>query len=192
MKSPNRPGTQFEVAPPVSTRSSVDTIQLGAEEQKRSILEHLPQVTLMARRLHRRLPESVNLDYLISAGTMGLIAAVHRFDPSQNVNPKTYAESNIRGAILDSLRRLWADPGPRTSASQIGTPPKPSVNPHFWRGRIWDHAVDTFGSDFSAAEWMLAECGALDNRHPIVILRDEAGMLEVDRILGCIDYGMIA
>jgi RNA polymerase sigma factor FliA len=82
-----------------------------AEERERLILEHLPQVRLIARRIHERLPESVNLEDLISTGTIGLIAAIDRFDPGHNVKLKTYAEYKIRGAILDSLRGLdWAPP----------------------------------------------------------------------------------
>src|ERR1700740_3861095 len=76
------------------------------EERERMILEHLSQVKLIARRIHERLPESVNLDDLISAGTIGLIGAIDRFDPSVNVELKTYAEYKLRGEILDSLRRL--------------------------------------------------------------------------------------
>jgi RNA polymerase sigma factor FliA len=57
---------------------------------------------------------------LISAGTIGLIAAIDRFDPSQNVKLKTYAEYKIRGAILDSLRSLdWAPRRPRRRSKQM-------------------------------------------------------------------------
>jgi DNA-binding NtrC family response regulator len=59
-------------------------------------------------------------------------------------------------------------------------------------GSLWAHALQTFGSAALAMEWFLAECGALDNQTPIDIVRGEGGMREVDRILGCIDYGMIA
>ncbi len=85
----------------------------GAAERERLILLHLPQVRLIARSIHERLPpDSVSLEDLVSSGTLGLIAAIDRFDPSQNVKLKTYAERKIRGAILDSLRELdWA---PRT------------------------------------------------------------------------------
>lgn len=93
---------------------------LPAEERERLILEHLAQVRLIARRIHERLPESVNLDDLISAGTIGLIGAIDRFDPSLNVKLKTYAEYKIRGAILDSLRGLdWAPRQQRKRAKQI-------------------------------------------------------------------------
>src|ERR1700723_2154740 len=92
----------------------------ASEERERLILDHLPQVRLIARRIHERLPESVNLDDLISTGTIGLIAAIDRFDPRHNVKLKTYAEYKIRGAILDSLRGLdWAPRQQRRRAKQI-------------------------------------------------------------------------
>ena len=75
---------------------------------------------LIARRIHERLPESVNLDDLISTGTIGLISAIDRFDPSLNVKLRTYAEYKIRGAILDSLRGLdWAPRQQRKRSKQI-------------------------------------------------------------------------
>src|SRR3981081_4774364 len=92
----------------------------AAEERERLILEHLPQVRLIARRIHERLPESVNLEDLVSTGTLGLIAAIDRFDPRHNVKLKTYAEYKIRGAILDSLRGLdWAPRQQRKRSKMI-------------------------------------------------------------------------
>jgi RNA polymerase sigma factor for flagellar operon FliA len=92
----------------------------AVEERERLILEHLPQVKLIARRIHERLPESVSIEDLISTGTLGLIAAIDRFDPTHNVKLKTYAEYKIRGAILDSLRGLdWAPRQQRKRAKQI-------------------------------------------------------------------------
>ena len=89
-------------------------------ERERLILEHLPQVRLIARRIHDRLPGSVSLDDLISTGIVGLIAAIDHFDASLNVKLKTYAEYKIRGAILDSLRGLdWAPRQKRRKAKQI-------------------------------------------------------------------------
>jgi RNA polymerase sigma factor FliA len=93
---------------------------LAAEEREQLILEHLPQVRLIARRIHERLPESVSLDDLISTGIVGLISAIDRFDASHNVKLKTYAEYKIRGAILDSLRGLdWAPRQQRKRSKQI-------------------------------------------------------------------------
>jgi RNA polymerase sigma factor for flagellar operon FliA len=75
------------------------------------ILSHMPQVKLLARRLHRRCPQ-VELDDLISAGTIGLIQAVDRFDEGRNLKLKTLAEHRISGALLDYLRHI--DPLPRS------------------------------------------------------------------------------
>ncbi len=95
--------------------------QATTTEQRESlILEHLPQVRLIARRIHERLPESVNLEDLISTGVVGLICAIDNFDPTHNVKLKTYAEYKIRGAILDSLRNLdWAPRQQRKKAKLI-------------------------------------------------------------------------
>jgi RNA polymerase sigma factor for flagellar operon FliA len=97
-----------------------DAEEAGTEERERLILEHLPQVRLIARRIRDRLPENVSLEDLVSAGIVGLIAAVDQFDPGHNVKLKTYAEHKIRGAILDSLRGLdWAPRQRRKKAKQI-------------------------------------------------------------------------
>ncbi len=82
-----------------------------AEERERLLLEHLPQVRCIARRIHDRLPSHVPLEDLIHAGVVGLIDAVEKYDPGKNVELKAYAKFRIRGAILDSLREL--DWGPR-------------------------------------------------------------------------------
>jgi len=100
-----------------SYRSSTQSQSHAREEL---ILEHLPQVRLIARRIHERLPENVNLEDLISTGIVGLISAIDNFDPAHNVKLKTYAEYKIRGAILDSLRGLdWAPRQQRKRAKQI-------------------------------------------------------------------------
>jgi RNA polymerase sigma factor for flagellar operon FliA len=94
--------------------------QFTAAEREAVILEHLPQVRLIARRIHERLPSSVSLDDLISTGTVGLISAIDRFDPALNIKLKTYAEYKIRGAILDNLRGLdWAPRQHRKRSKQI-------------------------------------------------------------------------
>jgi RNA polymerase sigma factor for flagellar operon FliA len=94
--------------------------ETAAAERERIILDHLPQVRLIARRIHERLPESVGLEDLVSTGIVGLISAIDNFDPAHNVKLKTYAEYKIRGAILDSLRGLdWAPRQQRKKCKQI-------------------------------------------------------------------------
>src|SRR5579864_3708931 len=107
-------------AKPAHPSAGPQAVRLSAGEREQLILDHLPQVRLIARRIHDRLPDSVSLDDLVSTGVIGLIAAIDRFDPTQNVKLKTYAEYKIRGAILGSLRGLdWAPRQQRRRAKQI-------------------------------------------------------------------------
>ena len=83
--------------------------QISAADRDRLLLEHLPTVRYLARRIHERLPQHVELDDLISAGVVGLIDAFSKFDHAKKVQFKSYAQFRIRGAILDSLRTLdWS------------------------------------------------------------------------------------
>jgi RNA polymerase sigma factor FliA len=101
-------------------RSYVAKDAAGESERERLILEHLPQVRLIARRIQERLPDNIALEDLVSAGVIGLISAIDHFDPGHNVKLRTYAEYKIRGAILDSLRGLdWAPRQKRRRAKQI-------------------------------------------------------------------------
>lgn len=73
------------------------------------LMEHLPTVRYIARRIHERLPQHIDLDDLVSAGVVGLIDALSKFDHTKKVQFKSYAQFRIRGAILDSLRTLdWS------------------------------------------------------------------------------------
>jgi RNA polymerase sigma factor for flagellar operon FliA len=93
---------------------------IGGHDRERLILEHLPQVRLIARRIQERLPENIGLEDLVSTGVIGLISAIDHFDSRHNVKLKTYAEYKIRGAILDGLRGLdWAPRQKRRKAKQI-------------------------------------------------------------------------
>jgi RNA polymerase sigma factor FliA len=94
--------------------------ELSPDERERLILEHMPQVHLIARRIHETLPGNVCLDDLVSSGVVGLIMAIDNYDPTQAVKLKTYAEYKIRGAILDSLRGMdWASRHRRKKYKEI-------------------------------------------------------------------------
>jgi len=78
-------------------------------EQEKVLLEHLPIVRFLARRIHERLPQHVDIEDLVSAGVVGLMDAFAKFDPAKKVQFRSYAQFRIRGAILDSLRTLdWS------------------------------------------------------------------------------------
>ena len=78
-------------------------------DEERVLLEHLPIVRFLARRIHERLPQHVDIEDLVSAGVVGLMDAFAKFDPAKKVQFRSYAQFRIRGAILDSLRTLdWS------------------------------------------------------------------------------------
>lgn len=84
------------------------------------IRKHVPQVNLIAHRIHRRLPVRANLEDLVSSGILGLISAIDHFDPAHSAKLETYAEYKIRGAIIDGLRGLdWGPRRLRQRAKQI-------------------------------------------------------------------------
>jgi RNA polymerase sigma factor for flagellar operon FliA len=93
---------------------------LNQAERERLLVEQLPQVKYIAKRIHDRLPPHVLLEDLIHAGILGLIEAMQRFDPARHVELKSYAKHRIHGAILDSLRDLDWSPRPlRRKARRI-------------------------------------------------------------------------
>jgi RNA polymerase sigma factor for flagellar operon FliA len=85
------------------------TGRLLSPEQEKLMIEHLPIVRFIARRIHERLPQHVPIEDLYSAGVVGLLDAFGKFDPAKQVQFRSYAQFRIRGAILDSLRTLdWS------------------------------------------------------------------------------------
>ena len=84
------------------------------------ILQYAPLVKYVVGRLAIMLPRILDSDDVLSIGTMGLIEAVDRFDPSTGVKFQTYAISRVRGAILDELRSLdWIPRSARQRSSDI-------------------------------------------------------------------------
>jgi RNA polymerase sigma factor FliA len=90
------------------------------EERERLLVEQLPQVRYIARRIHERLPRHVLLEDMVHAGVVGLIDALHKFDGSKHVQFSSYAKFRIRGAILDSLREMdWSPRDLRRKARRL-------------------------------------------------------------------------
>jgi RNA polymerase sigma factor for flagellar operon FliA len=106
------PGSEAASANEIYRRSALaKTPRLGrmTPEQERMMVESLPTVRYLARRIHERLPQHVDMEDLVSAGVVGLIDAFQKFDPEKKVQFRSYAQFRIRGSILDSLRTLdWS------------------------------------------------------------------------------------
>ena len=78
---------------------------VSAEQRQAILTEHLGLVYHVARQLCRAKQMEVELDELVSAGTLGLIEAFNNFDTSRGLAFSTFAAPRIRGAMLDELRR---------------------------------------------------------------------------------------
>ena len=90
-------------------KASAERFQELLKEEEDSILVHLPLVKWIAYRLAVRLPYNLEIQDLISAGTLGLLQAMRDFDPSRKNRFETYASIRIRGAMLDAIREQdWA------------------------------------------------------------------------------------
>jgi len=84
------------------------------------ITGYAPLVKHIAGRMAMRIPSSISFDELISAGCLGLIDAIDRYDPSKEVDLKTYAAYRIKGAILDELRSMdWYSRSMRKKIQEI-------------------------------------------------------------------------
>ena len=81
---------------------------------------HTGLVHFLARRLHRTLAGGADLDELVSAGMVGLLAAAESFDVERGLAFSTLATMRVRGAMLDELRRLDCVPrSVRAKARQL-------------------------------------------------------------------------
>src|SRR5919204_4429579 len=74
------------------------------------IVQYAPLVKYVVGRLAINLPTVIDSDDVISYGTIGLIDAVERYDPSRGIKFETYAIARIRGAIIDALRQRPQSP----------------------------------------------------------------------------------
>src|SRR5829696_3352219 len=92
----------------------------NVEYRNRLVERYLSLVKYNAERIWARLPDGVELDDLISAGTFGLMDAIDAFDLNRGVKFETYCVPRIRGAMLDELRTMdWVPRLVRSKASKL-------------------------------------------------------------------------
>jgi RNA polymerase sigma-B factor len=95
------------------------------DERHRLIEDHLPLVHAIARRFAHR---GEALDDLVQVGSVGLIKAVDRFDPTRGVTLGAYATHTIAGEIRRHLRdrvpliRIPRNAGAEASAARFPLP----------------------------------------------------------------------
>ena len=88
--------------------------------REKILIKYLPLVKYVAGKMMFSLPTCVDYNDLLSAGVMGLIGALDRFNPGQGVKFETLVLPRIKGAILDELRTLdWAPRSLRSKARLV-------------------------------------------------------------------------
>lgn len=93
---------------------------LSPEDRNVYIEKYSPLIRYVADRLAARLPAHISKDDLISSGILGLIDAIDKFDPTRNIQFKTYAEFRVKGAMLDELRSMdWVPRSVRKKSTQV-------------------------------------------------------------------------
>src|ERR1700722_10634584 len=92
----------------------------GSSTENSLVEEYLPLVKTVVGRLAMTLPTHVNSDDLYSAGLVGLLNAMRRFNQENGKSFGTYARVRIRGAVFDELRRLdWVPRSIHEKAKKI-------------------------------------------------------------------------
>lgn len=92
----------------------------GSKMENTLVEEYIPLVKTVVGRLAMTLPAHVHADDLYSAGLVGLLNAMRRFNPNNGTSFETYARVRIRGAIFDELRRLdWVPRSVHEKAKKI-------------------------------------------------------------------------
>ncbi len=95
-------------------------ISLSVELRDEITVKFLPVVRSVACRIAHRLPSHVEVNDLVSAGTVGLLDALDKFDSKYKASFRTYAENRINGSILDELRKVdWAPRSVRQSTKKL-------------------------------------------------------------------------
>jgi RNA polymerase sigma factor for flagellar operon FliA len=92
----------------------------GDETLRNRLIEHyLYLVKVIGNRIAARLPRSIDVQDLRSAGVFGLMRAVENFDLERGTPFESYCATRVRGAILDELRSQdWV---PRLVRTRAGT-----------------------------------------------------------------------
>src|SRR6478735_4279212 len=80
-------------------------MSLPAVSSSQRIVQSLPFVEALARRMASSMPHSIDIGDLVQDGVIGLIDAANRFDEERGIKFETFAERRGRGAMIDALRK---------------------------------------------------------------------------------------
>ncbi|MGE0171791.1 MAG: sigma-70 family RNA polymerase sigma factor [Oligoflexales bacterium] len=152
-------------------RYKQDTQGVDGKLRDQLIMDYAPLIRFVAQRIAARLPSNIDIDDLISAGVIGLMDAIEKYDPSRDNKFKTYAEFRIRGAILDELRSQdWVPRSVRDKAKRIE--------------KTYAELEQKFGRSVSDAEISTALGVELDDYYEMVAKVKAVTLLSIDEMGG--------
>ena len=94
--------------------------QFDQEQITQILLEFLPTIRRMAGSIAFKNSFSLDVEDLTSAGAMGLLSALKRYDPTRDIKFRTFAEYRIRGMMLDEIRAMdWVPRSVRSRRDQV-------------------------------------------------------------------------
>ncbi len=152
-------------------RYKQDTQGVDGKLRDQLIMDYAPLIRFVAQRIASRLPSSIDIEDLISAGVIGLMDAIEKYDPSRDNKFKTYAEFRIRGAILDELRSQdWVPRSVRDKAKKIE--------------RTYAELEQRYGRAVNDQELSTALGMELEEYHTMVAKVKAVTLLSVDELTG--------
>jgi RNA polymerase sigma factor for flagellar operon FliA len=88
--------------------------------RNRLVERYMPLVRNQAERFWAKLPEGIELDDLISVGTVGLMDAIVAYDLSRGIRFEAFCPTRIHGAMVDELRSMdWVPRPIRSKATKL-------------------------------------------------------------------------
>ena len=118
---PKKNSTECSVLRELAEAGSEEASSLAFRKDPVEILrEFIPMIRRIARTFASRNPSALDIEDLTSAGVIGFLGALARYDPERATKFWTFAEYRIRGMMLDEIRAMdWVPRSVRARNDQI-------------------------------------------------------------------------
>ena len=136
--------------------------QANAYDQRDELIRsHMDFVDFVVYRMRPQIPAVVSIAELRSAAMHGLMEAASRFDPFRGILFKTFAETRIRGAIRDELRKMdWFSRSMREKHNRVMREIK-RLEQDLGRPPAEEEIADALDLDLAQYQKLLNEIGHL-------------------------------
>jgi RNA polymerase sigma factor for flagellar operon FliA len=148
------------------------------------ILQYAPLVKYVVGRMAVASSSILDMEDLLGFGTLGLIDAVSRFDPTRGVKFETYALQRIRGSIIDSFRKLDIVPRSARRRAREIEGAHAQLQQSLGREPDDDEVADHLGlsRDGLSRAMMEASCAILSMERPLAMLDGDDSLTLADTI----------